>query len=62
MTMQQRAILLYPLVRLTALYGLHRSEALGLCWDCVNFEAETITIRRTVSRVTTAESVSRNRC
>lgn len=28
-------------------------EALGLCWDCVNFEAETITIRRTVSRVTT---------
>ena len=44
---------LYPLVRLTALYGLRRSEALGLCWDCVNFEAETITIRRTVSRVTT---------
>ena len=43
---------LYPLVRLTALYGLRRSEALGLCWDCVNFEAETITIRRTVSRVT----------
>ena len=28
---------LYPLVRLTALYGLRRSEALGLCWDCVNF-------------------------
>ncbi len=44
---------LYPLIRLTALYGLRRSEALGLRWDCVNFEAETITIRRTVSRVTT---------
>ena len=44
---------LYPLIRLTALYGLRRSEALGLCWDCVNFEAETITIRRTVSKVTT---------
>ena len=44
---------LYPLIRMTALYGLRRSEALGLCWDCVNFEAETITIRRTVSKVTT---------
>jgi integrase len=44
---------LYPLIRLTALYGLRRSEALGLCWDYVNFEAETITIRRTVSKVTT---------
>ena len=44
---------LYPLIRLTALYGLRRSEALGLCWDCVNFEAETITIRRTISKVTT---------
>lgn len=44
---------LYPLIRLTALYGLRRSEALGLCWDCVNFEAETITIRRTVSKVMT---------
>ena len=44
---------LYPLIRLTALYGLRRSEALGLCWDCVNYEAETITIRRTVSKVTT---------
>ena len=37
---------LYPLIRMTALYGLRRSEALGLCWDCVNFENETITIRR----------------
>ena len=44
---------LYPLIRMTALYGLRRSEALGLCWDCVNFENETITIRRTVSKVTT---------
>lgn len=44
---------LYPLIRMTALYGLRRSEALGLCWDCVNFESETITIRRTVSKVTT---------
>ncbi len=45
---------LFPLIRLTALYGLRRSEALGLCWDCVNFESETIMIRRTVSKVTKA--------
>jgi integrase len=42
---------LYPLIRITALYGLRRSEALGLCWDCVNFESETFTIRRTVAKV-----------
>ena len=44
---------MYPLIRLTALYGLRRSEVLGLCWDCVDFEAETITIRRTVSKCMT---------
>ena len=42
---------LYPMIRVTALYGLRRSEALGLCWDCVNFENETFTIRRTVTKV-----------
>ena len=42
---------LYPLIRVTALYGLRRSEALGLCWDCVDFENETILIRRTVTKV-----------
>ena len=45
---------MFPLIRLTALYGLRRSEAIGLCWDCVDFEAETITIRRTISKVTRA--------
>lgn len=42
---------LYPMIRVTALYGLRRNEALGLCWDCVNFENETFTIRRTVTKV-----------
>lgn len=42
---------LYPMIRVTSLYGLRRSEALGLCWDCVNFENETFTIRRTVTKV-----------
>ena len=27
--------------------GLRRSEIMGLCWDCVNFETGKITIRRT---------------
>ena len=45
---------MFPLIRLTELYGLRRSEAIGLCWDCVDFEAETITIRRTISKVTRA--------
>ena len=44
---------LYPMIRMTALYGFRRSEALGLCWDCVNFEDETITVRRTVAKVMT---------
>ena len=44
---------LYPLIYMTALYGLRRSEALGLCWDCVDFDAEIFTIRRTVAAVKT---------
>lgn len=43
---------LLPLVKITALYGLRRSELLGLQWDSVDFEAKTMTIRHTVSKVT----------
>lgn len=43
---------LYPLIKVTAVYGLRRSEVLGLKWDSVDFDAGTITIRRTVSKVT----------
>lgn len=28
--------------------GLRRSEIIGLCWDCVDFQNGTITVRRTV--------------
>ena len=41
-----------PLVKITVLYGLRRSELLGLQWDSIDFERETMTIRHTVSKVT----------
>ncbi len=43
---------LLPLVKITALYGLRRSELLGLQWDSIDFERETMTIRHTVAKVT----------
>lgn len=45
---------LYPVVKITALYGLRRSEVLGLKWDSVDFSTGRLTIKRTVSKVTTA--------
>lgn len=43
---------LLPLVKITAQYGLRRSELLGLQWDSIDFERKTMTIRHTVSKVT----------
>lgn len=39
---------LYPLIYITVVYGLRRSEILGLKWDSVNFKTDTITIKHTV--------------
>ena len=36
-------------VQITAFYGLRRSEALGLRWDAIDFERNTITIRHIVT-------------
>lgn len=44
---------LYPLLKLTVVYGLRRSEVLGLKWDSVDFDADTITIKHTVTKVST---------
>lgn len=41
-----------PLVKITALYGLRRSELLGLKWDSIDFDRQTMTIRHTVTGVT----------
>lgn len=34
-----------------AYYGFRRSEVTGLKWDCVDFDAKTITIKRKVIEV-----------
>ena len=36
-------------VRLASFYGLRRSEVLGLKWDAIDFAADTISIRHTVT-------------
>ena len=43
---------LYPVIKLTAVYGLRRSEVLGLKWDSVDFESGTLVIKHTVTKVT----------
>ncbi len=37
------------IVLVTAFYGLRRGEVLGLKWDAIDFERDTITIKRTVT-------------
>ena len=37
------------LIQMTAFYGLCRSEALGLKWDAIDFERDTITIKHIVT-------------
>lgn len=41
-----------PLIKITVLYGLRRSELLGLQWDSIDFDRQTMTIRHTVAKVT----------
>ncbi len=43
---------LHPLVYITSVYGLRRSELLGLKWDSIDFERQMLTIRHTVVKVT----------
>jgi len=39
---------LCPIIHFDAMYGLRRSELLGLQWDCVDFDARQFTVRRTI--------------
>lgn len=43
--------ILQPLIKFMSVYGVRRSEALGLCWDMVDFENNCFTIARTVTQV-----------
>ena len=43
---------LAPLIKIAALYGLRRSELLGLQWDSIDFDNKVLTICHTVSKVT----------
>lgn len=43
---------LYPLIRTAIVYGLRRSELLGLKWDSVDFDNNALHIRHTVVKVT----------
>ena len=42
---------LFPLVHVAAVYGLRKSELLGLQWDSVDFEANTLTVKHTVVKL-----------
>ncbi len=44
---------LAPLIKVTALYGLRRSELLGLKWSSINFTNKEVTIQSVVSRFST---------
>ena len=37
------------IIRITAYYGLRRSEVLGLKWNAIDFENQTITIKHTIT-------------
>ena len=39
---------LEQMIKITALYGLRRSEALGIKWDSIDFESKRLTIKHTV--------------
>lgn len=42
---------LYPMIRVAVIYGLRRSELLGLKWDSIDFENDVLTVKHTVVKV-----------
>lgn len=47
---------LLPIVLVTLLYGLRRSEVLGLRWEAIDFQRNTLTINHTVVKNLTIEA------
>lgn len=52
---------LYPVVYLALIYGLRRSEVLGLQWGAIDFRLHTLTIRHTVVKGLTIETKDRTK-
>lgn len=50
---------LLPIIKVTTIYGLRRSEVLGLQWRSIDFDKGTVTIRHTVTRCT--KTVAKNK-
>lgn len=44
------------LIKITTLYGLRRSEVLGIRWSSIDFESRRLTINHTISKVTSIVS------
>ena len=42
---------LYPMIRVAIIYGLRRSELLGLKWDSIDFENDVLAVKHTVVKV-----------
>ena len=42
---------IYPLIKVAVIYGLRRSEVCGLKWDSIDFDADTLMIKHTVTKV-----------
>ncbi len=42
---------LFPLIKIASIYGLRRSELLGLKWDSIDFQQSRLTIKHTVAKV-----------
>jgi integrase len=52
---------LYPLIYLDVLYGLRRSEILGLQWDSVDFDRNLLYIKHTVVPTPDGETVRKDK-
>lgn len=52
---------LYPIIKTAIVYGLRKSEILGLKWDSIDFDLNTLSIKYTVVKVTKAVEKARTK-
>ncbi len=51
----------YPVIYVTMIYGLRRSEVIGLKWNAIDFDAGTLSIRHTVVKNTSIVAKDRTK-